>query len=138
MERARILGTRALQIRHVSISSVSCSVKILSVKLFFCCASMNAPVMVELEGETDPLEVNLQFQFSYTALQLNWSGKLTGLLQLFPLFVRCQPQELTSVVRLNQFTRNICFLKWSSVCIFSMQHNNMQLPNLPYLQRRKA
>ncbi|KAF9608797.1 hypothetical protein IFM89_011566 [Coptis chinensis] len=33
-ERARILGTRALQI------------------------SMNAPVMVELEGETDPLEVN--------------------------------------------------------------------------------
>ncbi|KAF5208397.1 DNA-directed RNA pol subunit RPABC2, partial [Thalictrum thalictroides] len=31
-ERARILGTRALQI------------------------SMNAPVMVELEGETDPLE----------------------------------------------------------------------------------
>ncbi|OEL33097.1 hypothetical protein BAE44_0005884 [Dichanthelium oligosanthes] len=34
-ERARILGTRALQI------------------------SMNAPVMVELEGETDPLEVKL-------------------------------------------------------------------------------
>ncbi|EOY23109.1 DNA-directed RNA polymerase II subunit protein isoform 4, partial [Theobroma cacao] len=33
-ERARILGTRALQI------------------------SMNAPVMVELEGESDPLEVN--------------------------------------------------------------------------------
>ncbi|MBA0610773.1 hypothetical protein Godav_011568, partial [Gossypium davidsonii] len=32
-ERARILGTRALQI-----------------------SSMNAPVMVELEGETDPLE----------------------------------------------------------------------------------
>mmetsp|Transcript_35317 Transcript_35317/g.111622 ORF Transcript_35317/g.111622 Transcript_35317/m.111622 type:complete len:136 (-) Transcript_35317:71-478(-) len=32
-ERARILGTRALQI------------------------SMNAPVMVELEGETDPLEI---------------------------------------------------------------------------------
>ncbi|MBA0679874.1 hypothetical protein Goari_011620, partial [Gossypium aridum] len=36
-ERARILGTRALQI------------------------SMNAPVMVELEGETDPLEVSLSF-----------------------------------------------------------------------------
>lgn len=34
-ERARILGTRALQI------------------------SMNAPVMVELEGESDPLEVIL-------------------------------------------------------------------------------
>ncbi|KAI5426967.1 hypothetical protein KIW84_032409 [Lathyrus oleraceus] len=36
-ERARILGTRALQI------------------------SMNAPVMVELEGETDPLEVGYAF-----------------------------------------------------------------------------
>ncbi|CAN6484951.1 unnamed protein product [Victoria cruziana] len=34
-ERARILGTRALQI------------------------SMNAPVMVELNGETDPLEVHI-------------------------------------------------------------------------------
>ena len=32
-ERARVLGTRALQI------------------------SMNAPVMVELEGETDPLQI---------------------------------------------------------------------------------
>jgi len=38
-ERARILGTRALQI------------------------SMNAPVMVELEGETDPLEVKLNLVF---------------------------------------------------------------------------
>ncbi|EDV20593.1 uncharacterized protein TRIADDRAFT_50973 [Trichoplax adhaerens] len=35
-ERARILGTRALQI------------------------SMNAPVMVELEGETDPLQIALK------------------------------------------------------------------------------
>ena len=35
-ERARILGTRALQI------------------------SMNAPVMVELEGETDPLHIALK------------------------------------------------------------------------------
>ncbi|KAG4117926.1 hypothetical protein ERO13_D12G260866v2, partial [Gossypium hirsutum] len=35
-ERARILGTRTLQI------------------------SMNAPVMVELEGETDPLEIALK------------------------------------------------------------------------------
>ena len=33
-ERARVLGTRALQI------------------------SMNAPVMVELDGETDPLDVS--------------------------------------------------------------------------------
>ena len=35
-ERARVLGTRALQI------------------------SMNAPVMVELEGETDPLQIALK------------------------------------------------------------------------------
>eukprot|EP00898_Chlorokybus_atmophyticus_P001010 jgi/Chlat1/190/Chrsp1S03257 len=35
-ERARVLGTRALQI------------------------SMNAPIMVELEGETDPLEIALK------------------------------------------------------------------------------
>ena len=35
-ERARILGTRALQI------------------------SMNAPVMVELEGETDPLQIAMK------------------------------------------------------------------------------
>jgi len=35
-ERARILGTRALQI------------------------SMNAPVMVDLEGETDPLEIAMK------------------------------------------------------------------------------
>ncbi|EMS60590.1 DNA-directed RNA polymerases I, II, and III subunit RPABC2 [Triticum urartu] len=43
-ERARILGTRALQI------------------------SMNAPVMVELEGETDPLEKNSDsiFRWKFT------------------------------------------------------------------------
>uniref|UniRef100_A0A0E0AJC0 Uncharacterized protein n=1 Tax=Oryza glumipatula TaxID=40148 RepID=A0A0E0AJC0_9ORYZ len=27
--------------------------------------AMNAPAMVELEGETDPLEVKFRFQFSY-------------------------------------------------------------------------
>ncbi|CAL2270329.1 unnamed protein product [Prunus armeniaca] len=40
-ERARILGTRALQI------------------------SMNAPVMVELEGETDPLEEMVCFLVNF-------------------------------------------------------------------------
>jgi len=35
-ERARVLGTRALQI------------------------SMNAPIMVELEGETDPLQIAMK------------------------------------------------------------------------------
>ena len=40
-ERARLLGTRALQI------------------------SMNAPVMVELEGETDPLAIALKVGFAF-------------------------------------------------------------------------
>ena len=47
-ERARLLGTRALQI------------------------SMNAPVMVELEGETDPLAI---------ALKVNYLGKRRSILQ---------------------------------------------------------
>ncbi|KAG8476279.1 hypothetical protein CXB51_033010 [Gossypium anomalum] len=46
-ERARILGTRTLQI------------------------SMNAPVMVELEGETDPLEVKIKGGFG-------WAVRLTA------------------------------------------------------------
>ncbi|XP_047946259.1 DNA-directed RNA polymerases II, IV and V subunit 6A-like isoform X2 [Salvia hispanica] len=45
-ERARILGTRALQI------------------------SMNAPVMVELEGETDPLEVRRLIIYMSTSFLL--------------------------------------------------------------------
>ncbi|GER48765.1 DNA-directed RNA polymerase II family protein [Striga asiatica] len=45
-ERARILGTRALQI------------------------SMNAPVMVELEGETDPLESSYGLLLSYVMVKL--------------------------------------------------------------------
>ena len=57
-ERARILGTRALQIRFVQdiVSLRFCSL-IISNMLPFWLSSMNAPVMVELEGETDPLEV---------------------------------------------------------------------------------
>ncbi|URD94645.1 DNA-directed RNA polymerases I, II, and III [Musa troglodytarum] len=42
-ERARILGTRALQISNPTLVN-----------------SMNAPVMVELEGETDPLEIAMK------------------------------------------------------------------------------
>ncbi|WOG98045.1 hypothetical protein DCAR_0417386 [Daucus carota subsp. sativus] len=48
-ERARILGTRALQIRKV----------LILLKYF-----MNAPVIVELEGETDPIE-ELIFSLGY-------------------------------------------------------------------------
>jgi DNA-directed RNA polymerases I, II, and III subunit RPABC2 len=46
-EKARILGTRALQIRFL----------FLFFKISF---SMNAPVMVELQGETDPLEIAMK------------------------------------------------------------------------------
>lgn len=60
-ERARILGKRALQIRYVSISVYPTVNKFFLWSCWACLlfCSMNAPVMVELEGETDPLEVNL-------------------------------------------------------------------------------
>ncbi|XP_040861860.1 DNA-directed RNA polymerases II, IV and V subunit 6A isoform X1 [Glycine max] len=60
-ERARILGTRALQIRFVQdiVSLRFCSL-IISNMLPFWLSSMNAPVMVELEGETDPLEIAMK------------------------------------------------------------------------------
>jgi DNA-directed RNA polymerase I, II, and III subunit RPABC2 len=57
-ERARILGTRALQI------------------------SMNAPVMVELEGETDPLEVNSIFP-NYTCNRYLFKQAITSTYSLF-------------------------------------------------------
>ncbi|RYR08922.1 hypothetical protein Ahy_B05g076820 [Arachis hypogaea] len=50
-ERARILGTRALQI------------------------SMNAPVMVELEGETDPLKTLVYLDLSRPILAMNRGQK---------------------------------------------------------------
>ena len=95
-ERARILGTRALQIRYAAPSNpshekwkqmrswdlVSClpaptwrllrktfALTLLpmgrtaysrSNRYSFCPRSMNAPVMVELEGETDPLQIALK------------------------------------------------------------------------------
>lgn len=45
-EKARILGTRALQIRYLYIP-----------RLHSDRYSMNAPVLVDLEGETDPLQI---------------------------------------------------------------------------------
>ncbi|RKF74009.1 DNA-directed RNA polymerases I, II, and III subunit RPABC2 [Golovinomyces cichoracearum] len=47
-EKARILGTRALQIRQLT-QHIN--------KLLSC---MNAPVLVDLEGETDPLQIAIK------------------------------------------------------------------------------
>lgn len=52
-ERARILGTRALQIRLELSSNWTTRLA----NLFF---SMNAPVLVDLEGETDPLQIAIK------------------------------------------------------------------------------
>lgn len=52
-ERARILGTRALQIRWVhSRYILYCSLT--------CPESMNAPVLVPLDGETDALQIAIK------------------------------------------------------------------------------
>lgn len=48
-ERARLLGTRALQLRYTR--TLGCIYYVLS---------MNAPPMVELEGETDPLQIAMK------------------------------------------------------------------------------
>lgn len=69
-ERARVLGTRALQIRYVHLlvcasarvckeghlGQFSCMSLAHGLPIVYGC-SMNAPVMVNLDGETDPLEV---------------------------------------------------------------------------------
>lgn len=64
-EKARVLGTRALQIRWV----YACSPKIDTwLKSSFIellssansMLSMNAPPMVDLEGETDPLQIAIK------------------------------------------------------------------------------
>jgi DNA-directed RNA polymerase I, II, and III subunit RPABC2 len=51
-ERARVLGTRALQIRYGS-EAVGQRQKLINL-------SMNAPVLVDLEGETDPLQIAIK------------------------------------------------------------------------------
>jgi DNA-directed RNA polymerase I, II, and III subunit RPABC2 len=50
-ERARVLGTRALQIRSVE-QCWKMGMELIN--------SMNAPVLVPVEGETDPLEIALK------------------------------------------------------------------------------
>ncbi|KAF2420153.1 RNA polymerase Rpb6 [Tothia fuscella] len=58
-ERARVLGTRALQIRWVG-----CGIRGVRGREEDIIAngvgSMNAPVLVDLEGETDPLQIALK------------------------------------------------------------------------------
>lgn len=57
-ERARVLGTRALQIRSVRrsprLSSLPFGLGTDQMK------SMNAPVLVDVEGETDPLQIAIK------------------------------------------------------------------------------
>ncbi|KAI9755575.1 MAG: hypothetical protein M4579_004223 [Chaenotheca gracillima] len=64
-ERARVLGTRALQIRYVAVFSELRAENEESPDLF----SMNAPVLVDLEGETDPLQIALK-EFSQKKIPL--------------------------------------------------------------------
>ena len=52
-ERARILGTRALQIRYDPLVALNKSVLLIHV-------SMNAPVLVPLDGETDALQIAIK------------------------------------------------------------------------------
>jgi len=52
-ERARILGTRALQIRWVFLRSVR-------KELYIDYRSMNAPILVPAEGESDPLQIAIK------------------------------------------------------------------------------
>lgn len=53
-ERARILGTRALQIRYSAIYIIGHSQGTADR------ISMNAPCLVDLEGETDPLQIAIK------------------------------------------------------------------------------
>lgn len=55
-ERARVLGTRALQIRCVPYGELILRWWSLTVVQ----SSMNAPVLVDLEGETDPLQIAMK------------------------------------------------------------------------------
>lgn len=71
-EKARVLGTRALQIRWLRYVNLAKS-------------SMNAPVLVDLEGETDPLQIaNKELSQKKIPLIIRryafhvWWGVLTG------------------------------------------------------------
>jgi DNA-directed RNA polymerase I, II, and III subunit RPABC2 len=57
-EKARILGTRALQIRYAR--SRDCEGAGWTWRADHLVNSMNAPVLVDLEGETDPLQIAIK------------------------------------------------------------------------------
>lgn len=62
-ERARVLGTRALQIRYGSESrSLDYNTDVVGILYgeLIGGSSMNAPVLVDLEGETDPLQIAIK------------------------------------------------------------------------------
>jgi DNA-directed RNA polymerase I, II, and III subunit RPABC2 len=56
-ERARVLGTRALQIRYDPCLSLVCDGDFTHADAI---NSMNAPVLVDVEGETDPLQIAIK------------------------------------------------------------------------------
>lgn len=60
-ERARVLGTRALQIRYAGrgLRAAAASAIIYEFETDFR-FSMNAPVLVDVEGETDPLQIAIK------------------------------------------------------------------------------
>ena len=55
-ERARVLGTRALQIRSVD----SVTLQSGGFGFIVCVCSMNAPVLVPLDGESDALQIAIK------------------------------------------------------------------------------
>lgn len=58
-ERARVLGTRALQIRCAFRPFLDASIWTQPIS-FFSAGSMNAPVLVPLDGETDALQIAIK------------------------------------------------------------------------------
>lgn len=56
-EKARILGTRALQIRLYDFQQMQMNTTLNFLSLSSLFFSMNAPVMVDIQGEIDPLKI---------------------------------------------------------------------------------
>lgn len=59
-ERARVLGTRALQIRYMSATKTVVCKCLALIDINFLPNSLNAPVMIELNGESDPLVIAMK------------------------------------------------------------------------------
>ena len=80
-ERARLLGTRALQI------------------------SMNAPVMVELAGETDPLAIALKVCLSQKFSRTERTASVSSSKVFIQLFLGNESQE-------NSYYCETLFTRW--------------------------